>query len=1273
MKKQTYFKSALSLFLCLILLFSSIATTLAVSDNFVDYSDVFTPENLFENGDFSKSENSLPLGWTVYDEKSADAFSVSLSGKTPDNNNALTFKTTKDFSDDVHAGRYFLWNNRAIIIKQNTTYTISFYIKTQIPNIRVYMYEPHYETLSGVAYREDPVEGINIYTYDTDNGYTRVSRTDVQHVKSLSDGTILPGTNSMTVLESTKGWIKYTHTFTTGNMPEHEAKIRYGFLIPGDEKGKTVSLGGFTAIGEEKNVSKTYTPLVNNGSFGFVEPVTVENGKNVTITAIPADGRVFEGWYKNGNFVTDKNELTFVWNDGVDPDYEARFAEGSNDNLVKFESFEGYQNMEMITERFGRQKNNWSLAANGGLSFENVYATNLRAHSGSKSVRINAGGSYVGYSLENLEPNTEYAFAAYAWLPSPSTAKTFKLEEVLVLPKGKAIFENSELAYSEQDVLASKTDLLTGNNAWQRFAVTFETDANGTATIWLKHTTHCYMYLDDIAVFKPVTVNVNANWGGTAAAIPSGIIVKNTSVKFIAKPYAGNYFTNWEKDASVYKTAAEFSEKVNSNISITANFDGFNTTTEDLFAKQGFDGTFENGTIPGWYATHKNAADAASVGHCSYSVSNRHAYRGEYSLRASAYHRSTILPLTGLKENTDYRFSFYYLYEDNGEQTLGGSGFSQNAVVGKDDIDLSTANIVYDEISYQGILPNSGWHKADFYFNTGDKTAVNYLMYYGTSDFATGCIFFDNMTLTEYTPSEKIENADFSDVTVGGGRDMATHWITEATPTNDALELDRNQNAYQVLKTNTNTLYTVKLMAKGSVRAATVDLVKTTTESADLLSSVSYVDCNSNEFKEYTFKFYSSAHKAVKLMFESLADNSFIDDISVTSSELSAGGIVEKIDFESDRFDFATDSDTAFTIVNDKSKALSGNAALKLSPDSTDEQKNKFLESYMGFRSITGVSYTVSVNYKAESGEKIYISPDIAERYCVKQGFVYNLKNKWQNVKFHFTTLDDFNIKALLSAITKKTKGDVYFDDIVISARMPLINGYNLEKTYCDELYNLADYYSFENFSTNSTWGKLPKGFTIKKDKNAFTSTHIMSVKSGSKKVFVFDAKPGTVYELGVSLRGNKNTNGSVSVTIDSAGKYYYTDENDISRSVITSSKNGKWKREAFSFSTTASGKIYVVFECNSGVMDIDNFTLFESPYATLVDNNDYIGRRNYNYKNPTYLTMPAGNYQNDYDGFWASLGDFVDVNNIIAFMLIVLTVVLYMIILKRRKEKYHE
>lgn len=1271
MKKYKSLKIVLSVILSLTLLFLSTVSGLAKSDNYVDYSDVFENENLFENGNFEKTQNGVPVGWTVCDEKSAASFDVSISGKTPDNNNALTLKATKDFSDDVHAGRYFLWNNRAIIIKRNTTYTFSFYIKSDISQVRVYLYEPRYESKSGVAYREDPAEGINIYTYDSDLGFTRVSRTDIQHVKSLSNGTALAGNNSMSVLETTDGWIKLTHTFTTGDLPEHEAKVRYGLLIPGAKQGKTVSVGSFMAVGEQKQVENTYAPSVNNGSYGWVEPVSVTDGKEVVLKATPADGRVFEGWYKNGSFVSAEKELVFTWDDDIpEPGYKAYFGAGSNHNLIDFCGFEDYQNMEMITERFGRQNNNWVLAAADGVSFENVYASSLRAHGGTKSVRVNAGGSYVGYTVSGLAPECEYAFSAYAWLPAPSTAKIFKLEEVLVLSKDQAVFKDGTVAYTDSDLLASQQDVLTGNDNWQRFAIRFKTDRNGSAVIWMKHTTQCYMYLDDISVFKPVSVEVESAWGGTVSATPGGLIVKDTEVEFIAKPYDGNFFVAWKNGGSNYSEQAEFTKTISDDIKIKAYFDGFNTTTEDLFTQRGWDGTFENGTVPGWYATHKNALDAASVSHCTYSVSSRHAYRGQSSLRVSAYHRSSILPLTGLKENTDYRLSFYYLYEDNGEQTAGGSGFAQNAVVGKDDVDISTADIVYDEIGYVGIIPNSGWHKADFYFNTGNSTAVNYLMYYGTNDYATGCVFFDNMTLTEYTPSIEIKNSDFSETVWAGGRTLAKEWITAASPVTDeaniSLALNQGDTAFQILKLEKDSLYTVTFKGKGNIGAAAVDLLGRSTSVTDRLSSVAYTDCNSDRFKECSFSFYSGSHKAVKLMFEGLADGSQLDDITVTKAPLSAGGIVEKIDFESERFCFASDSDNNFSLYHKQSASdnnvLSGNGSLKLTPGD-DAVKNSFLEAYMGFRSVTGVSYTVSVNYKSASGGEIYISPDMAERYCIEQGFTYCLKNGWQTAEFHFITLDDFNIKTLLAAVADSTKGDVYFDDIVIKARMPLIDEYNLEKTYCDDLYNIIEHQSFENFSENSNWGKLPDGFTVHADNHAAASTHVMTVKSGSKKIFAFEAKPGTVYEFGVSLRGYENTKGSVSVTVDAAGKYCYTDTNDVARSVITASNDGNWKRDAFSFSTLSTGIIYVTIECSSGTMDLDNVMLFEKKYATLVDNNDYVGRRNYDYNNPIYVL---------FKDIMASLGDFFSPVVIVSIMLAAAVVLVGTLFWKKGKEDHN-
>ncbi len=1182
---------------------------------------------------------------------------------------------------DANAGRYFMWNNRYIHIKRNTKYTFSFYANADINGLRFYLYEPSHLNKNGGAYRDDPLEGYNIYTYDSDvGGVTRVSRTDIQHTKALSNGTMLSGINSMAMMQTTNGeWTKVTHTFTTGDLPEHEAKVRYGFLIPCGAVGDSISMGSFTATAEPIDVEEIYTPLVNDPTLGTVSSIAVETGKTVTVTATPADGRVFDGWYQGNTLVSEDFSLIFEW-DGNDPQYEARFSAGNNANLISSENFESNKDGEILVGKGVVENGAWSQASVSGLSFEQVTTSTTRGHGSSVSAKVNAGGSYVGYTIEGLEPNTKYAFSAYAWLPT-TTLYSFNLQDVWVLPKGQALFDNGEFAVDEANALARMQNVLVGNDKWQRFAIPFTTDATGAVTVWMKHSPYCNMYLDDLAVFKPVTVSAEVEWGGTASVAPNGVIVKGSKVSFAATPYVGNYFVAWETNGNQASTELAYHTVANTDLALTAVFDGANKATDDIFAARGWDGTFENGTIPGWYGTHKNAADAAASGHCTYTVSNRQSYEGKNSLRVSAYHRSSILPITGLKENTDYRLSFYYMYEDNGALNPGSAGFSQNAVIGKDDVDTSTANIIYDEIK-PGVLfdANTGWYKADFYFNTGNATAVNYLMYYGTSDFATGCVFFDNMTLTEYFPNEKIVNADFSQTVQVGNKSIVKDWITEGTPEDGALAMEQGQIAYQTLKTEVDGTYTISFRAKGELRAAAVDLIGTSTAMTELLSSVSYVDCDSNGWKNHSFTFYSGAHKAVKLMFEALSADVMLDDITLSKAELSDGGIVEKIDFESDRFAFAANTDNNFSISDEE--AHSGDKALKLTVGS-NAVKNQFLEPYIGFRTVTGVTYTVQVSYKGEKdGGEIYISPDIKESYCVEQGFTYQLENGWKTTEFHFVALDVYNLKVMLKAITDSTKGTVYFDDIIIKTRLPLIDEYNLEKTYCEDLYNVIEHQSFEKFSESSNWGKLPSGFSTVKDDNAAASTHVLTVKAGSKHVFAFKANPATVYELGVSLRGNAKTKGSVSVVLDKNASYYYTDVEGNARSIITAPTDGKWKREAFSFSTSASGIVYVAIECTAGEMVVDNLMLFEKKFATLADNNDYIGRRNYDYSNPNYVNLSkddtvAGDSEGQTgnqgsNGTNASLGDFVNLKVVLGILLAAVLVVVSTLLVKKRKEEYH-
>jgi len=1285
MKQKIHLKSFIALLLCVVILFCGTMSVLALVDNAVDYSEFTKTENLFKNGNFAELKNNKPLGWTIFNESKSGNYDISTNQKTPEGDRALTLTSNNDYSTNVHGGRYIVWNDSAFIVEQNTTYTISFYIKSTIKGLTFYLYEPQFEDKNGIRTSNQPQEGINTYTYDYDNGQTRVIRTDIQHTKTLSNGYTLPGNNSIVRIsdvispdypkqEKVGEWVKYTHTFTTGSLPEHEGIVRYGIQIPGSEKGKSVSFGSFVATATKKTVANTYTPKVNNGSYGWVDPVEVTDGENVIMVASVAEGHEFLGWYKNGNYVSNNPILSFIWDDNiVDPGYEARFDKGSNSNLIKSEGFESYSDNQSLKTRYGRNQNNWQLAAQNGVSFEFVRASSIRAHGGKMSARVNAGGSYIGYNITGLAPNTEYAFSAYAWIPATSFAKSFSLEDVLVLPKGKALFENKEFAVSEKDILAREQNVLKGNDAWQRFAVKFKTESSGDVTVWMKSSKYCYMYLDDMAVFSPVTVSVNSLQGGTAMVNPTGTVVKGSAVSFVAEPNIGNVFVAWKENGNIVSTDKEYKITAENDINLTAEFDGFNSSTDDLFVARGWDGTFEKDTIPGWYASHKNPSEAAIVNHCTYSRSTKHAHSGKYSLRVCSYHRATILPLTDLKQNTDYRLSFYYYYEDFAEQVLGATGVLQNAIIDKDNVDITTAETIYDKITTNLTMPNTGWYKVDFYFNTGDQTAVNYLMYYGSSDTSNGCVYFDDMTLSEYYPNENIKNSQFNNIADINNTKVFEDWCTNGTPvlssSNNTLTLDKNEIAYQIFKTDLDALYTVTFKAKGKVRGAAVDLARSSTNIIDLLSSVSYVDTASNSLKEYSFKFYSGSQKAVKVMFEGLLDGCEIDDITIQKSELSDGGIVEKIDFESDRFKFASDTVSNFSVYkkknNSDSNVLSGEHSLMLTPGGDDEM-NRFSEAFMGFRLVVGVSYTVEFNYKSDTAGTIYLSPDIEERFAVEQNFNKTLSNKWQKAKFSFTATNNFVIKAIIASIAKSAKGTVYFDDIVIKACLPFIDGYNLEKTYCDNLYNLVDHQSFEGFSEDSSWGILNKGFSVAKDNNAATETHVMRVKAGAKQTFVYDASPGKIYELGVSLRGNSNTKGKVYITIDSAGKYFYNDTSNVARSIITSSDDGKWKRDAFSFPAATSGKIYVTIECTAGVMDIDNFMLFESKFATLADNNTYRMPTPYDYDNPNYVKMVS-----DESDFWGSLGDMLNIKNAIILAFISLTFVIGSLISKKRKGKY--
>ena len=738
-------------------------------------------------------------------------------------------------------------------------------------------------------------------------------------------------------------------------------------------------------------------------------------------------------------------------------------------------------------------------------------------------------------------------------------------------------------------------------------------------------------------IFDPISISAAAKWGGMVTVSPSDVVAPNTEVSFTATPNIGNYFVGWYDGETLVSTEKVYSVTAQNDISLNAVFDGKNISSDDIFAQRGYDGTFENGTIPGWYATHYNAADASYVSFCNYTVSSNHAYEGKNSLRLQAYHRCSILPLKDLNKNTNYRLSFYVLYEDNGVTNDQTGRITSNAIMDSRSIHLANAEEIYSNVGLRYVKANSGWYRVDMYFNTGDSTDLNYELYYGSEDYATGCAYIDNMTLSEYHGSEDVLNADFSADIDNNGATQPDNWMSDvdaaADDNNAVLKLDNEQTAYQIINTTVDGLYTVSFKAKGKVRAAAVDLAKTNANIKNLLSSASYVDTNNASWKEYSFDFYTNNHQGVKLMFEGLQNGAMVDDIKLTKAEVSADGIIENIDFESERFNLSDVSNESFSLykkTSDKdSNVLSGETSLKFSP-SGDEKKDRFIENFMSYQTLNGVSYTVTFNYKSTGSGDIYLTPDIYEKYGVEQGYTYSLGKGWKKTEFHFTAFEAVTLKAVMAAIIDVTKGDstvgdVYFDDITFKVRLPLIYAYDLENTYCDAIFNAIDYTGFEFFKNDGNMGELSKGFDVVKSKSAQSGSNIMTVTAGNKQIFAFNTLPNKIYEFGVSLKGDKKTVGSVSVTVDAAGKYHYSDTNNVIRSKVTAPTNSEWKREAFSFVSNSSGITYVVIECSGGVMEIDDMMLFESTRASLEDNNDYTIYTDYDFKNPAVKIYNGG------------------------------------------------
>ena len=355
--KRKLLSCILSLVLIFTMVYMGIPTVLAAD------------ENLITNGDFSSYSGNTPTGWR-FDPPATNSFSYEIVKNVQIPNgpktNAIKFtssETVEKLSGGIYqpldsSGRearmYFSSTNTAKIEK-SATYTMTFWVKVKsIYGFSALMFEPDYVIPSLKRGLKYALEGHNLYTYKTTSSSLRNCRDDINHIwKVVSSGEQLSNypssmfiTRNNTYGDSLRNyqqvltpdfpsdqnegeWLQVSQTFKTDNIDAHEADVAYTFRFP-QVAGGEVWIADVRLTVQKQEALFYYTPTVNDETLGTVsKDVPVYDEKSVVIKANAFEGNTFEGWYLNGELISEDEEYSFTYKNGdATPNYEARFHKG---------------------------------------------------------------------------------------------------------------------------------------------------------------------------------------------------------------------------------------------------------------------------------------------------------------------------------------------------------------------------------------------------------------------------------------------------------------------------------------------------------------------------------------------------------------------------------------------------------------------------------------------------------------------------------------------------------------------------------------------------------------------------------------------------------------------------------------------------------------------------------------------------------------------------------------------------------------------------------
>lgn len=1036
------------------------------------------------------------------------------------------------------------------------------------------------------------------------------------------------GTQIASNVATTGGWESViSYEFDSGNQTKYHLLVALNYVLEAEFKNFKL----------EKIATKIAPKF--DANLGSVTPSTElgQVGSNITFTAKPFKGNTFEGWYSADGTTLLSKEMSFDYL--VDDTFEspvAKFVSGTpavenaglENSSGKLAYFDANNNKaEVINDPL------YKIQSSSGLDWQNLAVSENIAHTGKKSLNVYAMYSFAGRTFNGLEKNKDYAISFWAYVDPTSDLSVASY----VLPAGVDAVEGKA-------EVASLKALGKGNNVtpdanWQEVVIKFNSGENTAVTLWINSLGQSYkLWVDDFALFTPADLKISADLGGSVSATESGTLAKGTVVTATATPNDGNNFKHWvDGENNIVSTEPELEITVNEDTTLKAIFDGYNKPGYDVFVANGQDGTFENASLKGWYAVSRESDSVQSW--CTYQRSDAMAFEGKYSLKMCSMYQDSVLPLTGLNSNTNYKLSFYVNYpeykgmEDENHKDENGNYVDSRiwpfGIIAADETQYSGKSTNYATYPYS-IPCGGGWYKIELYFNSGNATSVNLSMTYSGYSKSSPVVYFDNFSLYEYVTISEPSNTDFEN--------GVAPWIGNATVVDGVLALNNTGDvAYQNVNFGKQKKYSVTFRAKGKVFAGVTDISAKTPSVMNVLSSKSYVETESADWKEYSFEFYTGVHPDANLIFAALDSQAFVDDLVITESASPVGAVVESVDFETERFALRDANKTAYEIysangANDKN-VHSGSKSLHFKANAAGNAVAYLDEAYLGYGVMANSNYRLTLYLK--TADSAYVAPnrpayystiyELAKygAYCEADGYEHS-GSGWQKIQFTFTAEQTHVVKTVIANILGKTKGDFYIDDITVTiAPDPVIDS-NTKYLFCEEFFNIIPNAGFEKQVGTDNWLQLPSKSKIVSNKSqADTGKNYLSLSKGEKYILPISLEAGKVYYFAASVRGN----GRVSlVTMVEPTEVYFLDENDIPSSTVTANSN-KWKRSGFSFRANASGITYLIIEATNGTVDVDTLSLCLEDFKYENDPNRYEAPVKFDYDNidPALLVYNGG------------------------------------------------